>query len=96
MSETVTIWVTKYALTDGVRKFEVPAGDVDDRMVVIRPQSLHEMTWYVHGKGRDWHQSEEEALKRAEVMRVDKIASAERQIQRLRNLAIKVKARGEK
>ncbi len=90
MSETVTIWVTKYALTDCVRRYEARPSSVSAGMMLV--DRSDGSTMYLHGEGRDWHRSEAAALAHAEQMRRKKIASLEAQILRLEQLKFAVKA----
>ena len=75
--DTVTVWVSKYALTEGVYQ------DVG----VERSYSFTGKKWHVYGKpGRDWHRTEAEAIADAEERRTKKIASLGKQIAKLRAL----------
>lgn len=92
MTGTVTIWVTKYALTEGILQYEVAAEDVGDKMVAIRPRKFEYCTQYYHGEGRDWHRTKDAALARAWAMQAAKIASHEKSIARLQKFVPVVKA----
>lgn len=76
MTECITIWVSKYALTKGILKVE-NAETSDDFPIIA-------MCGYVSYYGNDWHRTEAEAIARAEEMRVAKIKSLEKQITKLR------------
>lgn len=81
MSETITIYVTKYALTDGI---SVEAGrDCGNGMV---ERLAEEWKYSPYLQGKDWHRTMDAAVKRAEEMRVAKIKSLEKQIAKLRAL----------
>ena len=67
--ETVDLFITKYALTSGIRKY--PCEIVND-MAVYRP-SANRMRQHFHVEGRDWHRTWEAALKRANEMRDKKV-----------------------
>ena len=41
---------------------------------------------YFHGEGKDWHRAKESAIKRAEEMRLKKITSVEKQLQKLKDM----------
>lgn len=82
MSEMVTIWATKYALTSGVAKYDAR---ISDHMAIVRePGSL---TMFFHGEGKEWHRTRDSAIHRAEEMRLDKIKSLERQLEKLKKLS---------
>ena len=80
--ETFDAWVTKYALTSGIRKISARAcgspgmiADTDER---------HFVTQYFFND--EWHTSPADALAQAEKMRVRKIASLRKQIAKLESL----------
>ena len=73
------VWITKYALTSGILyKKATPCGN--GRMIEVGRGS------YFHGEGRDWHRTLESAQKKAEVMRVKRIASLKKSIATLEAL----------
>jgi len=75
------VWITKYALTQGI--FEVEAErcvNVDDNMINAGKFGLF------HGAGKEWHVNKEDAIKRAEEMRQNKIVNIQKQINKLQNL----------
>ena len=71
------IWVSKYALSDGIFEGE-SEGTIRDGMVRVAGQNL-----YLHGEGREWHRTREAAVSLAEQMRSKKIESLRKQIERL-------------
>jgi hypothetical protein len=75
------IWSSKHALTTGPTEHE--ARLVDNSMVAIK-----DGLWpkYLHGEGREWHRTFEEAAARAEVMKARKIANLRKQIARLESI----------
>ena len=78
--EKITAWVTKYALTLGIKK-------VDGR---INHKISSGMLCYGDGEtahGNDWHRTEAEAVARAEQMRLKKIESLNKQIAKLKKLS---------
>ncbi len=78
------VWITKYALTEGIEAIDGEiASDISENMFV---QSGRTGRIY-HGK--EWHSTEESAIKRAEEMRIAKIASLKKQIARLEELEFK-------
>lgn len=74
--EKITAWVTKYALTEGIQEV---SGEVCHPI----SSSMLKFGKYGTAHGKDWHRNKEEALKRAEEMRVAKIASLKRSIARI-------------
>ena len=78
--EKITAWVTKYALTLGIKK-------VDGR---INHKISSGMLCYGDREtahGNDWHRTEAEAVARAEQMRLKKIESLEKQVAKLKKLS---------
>lgn len=84
------IWATKYALTVGI--FELGPVKYRDNMVSYRHSNGY-MQFY-HGLGKEFHFSLEEAQARAEEMRIAKIASLRKQIEKLQAMKIKVASPG--
>ena len=94
------VWVTKYALTEGIIEFDT---DRDDRieicynvdytggnmLLVKHPPHFYDQ--FFHGKGKQWHDDSESAMKQAEAMRMKKIASLQKQVIKLTNLIITIK-----
>lgn len=75
------VWVSKYALTKGVYEAEVRdcgTGTVNDT------SKWGGFCYY--GEGQEWHRTREEALTRAEKMRVAKITALHKQISKLESL----------
>lgn len=78
--EQFTAWITKYALTEGIlERFVETNPRVSETMV-----SVIDAEWSEHYHGKDWHRTREAAVKRADQMRLAKIASLHDQIERLR------------
>lgn len=75
------VWITKYALTQGVYPAEVDLSTVSDTMVretkTAYPNLFHKPYW---------HTTREEAVKQAEDQRVRKIASVRAQLTRLQKM----------
>ena len=84
-TEQITAWITKYALTSGI---SVVKGQVCHD---ISPSMLsYGIMNSVHGK--DWHRTQEAALSRAEEMKLAKIASLKKKIEKLERMRFKVMA----
>lgn len=77
----MTVWISKYALTKGIFQLEVKSTSEDGNAVYGKG-------WEdaYHGKGKEWHETKEQAVIRAEEMRKKKIASLQKQISRLEKL----------
>ena len=74
----LTVYITKYALTEGILEKEAkPCGNAS--MVQVGPS-------YFHGEGKDWHRTRESAVKKAEAMRLKKIESLKRSIAKLEKM----------
>ena len=72
------IYVTKYALTDGITEREA---EVKGDMAMWRGKHL-----YAYARKGEWFPTVEEAIADAEKRRLSKIASHEKSIERLRKL----------
>jgi hypothetical protein len=83
------VWVTKYALTEGIQEME--AKDLDPgypNMISVSPRDKSG-DWigspqYFHKP--NWHTESTEAYARAEKMRIAKIASLRKQITKLEKM----------
>ena len=75
------VWITKYALTQGIFCTEVkPCFDINPKMV----STLDKYAQCYHGG--DWHENKSDAVARAEEMRKKKIFSMEKQIKKIQAL----------
>ena len=81
MSGTIKVFITKYALTDGIIEKDAELCD-DNKMIKVMEKGC--FATYFHGE--DWHRTRESAVKRAEIMRDRAIKSAEKKIAKLKNL----------
>lgn len=68
------VYITKYSLTDGVLEADAKLNQKFPTMAVTNLGYFH---------GNDWHETKEAAIKKAEEMRVKKIASLKKQIEKL-------------
>jgi hypothetical protein len=80
------IYITKYALTDGIVESEA---EINGGMAVVRKQYSGGLDQYFHGEGKDWHLSKESAIAKAEDMRLKKIASVKKQLSKLEELSFR-------
>jgi len=74
------VWITKYALTAGIIETEL-AEEVRDGMIRA---NIGMASNYFHGEGREWHKTKESALRRAEIMRANKLDSLRKQIAKVK------------
>ena len=81
MSDTIKVFITKYALTEGIIEKDAELCD-DNKMIKVKEKGC--FAAYFHGE--DWHRTRESAVKRAEIMRDRAIKSAENRILKLKNL----------
>lgn len=79
MGDKVEIYVTKYALTQGIKY--IAAEYCGKGMMVFKP--THGLVQYFHWEGKDWHLTRADAIKRAALMREKKIAFLKKQIEKL-------------
>lgn len=84
------IWVSKYAIAQGI--LELGPVKYRDNMVIFKQKNGY-LAFY-HGLGKEFHFSLEEAQARAEEMRIAKIASLRKQIEKLQTMKIKVASPG--
>jgi hypothetical protein len=83
MGKLIEVWVTKYALTQGI--FHCPDAETSgDDMIRVRPTVPNAICSYYHKK--DWHTSLEAAQEKAEQMRQKKLAALDRQIKKIKSL----------
>lgn len=83
------VWITKYALTEGIMERDVESDPQFPSMVTL-PGNGGSFRQSFHGEGKDWHRSRDAAVIRAENMRHDKIRSIKKQIARLERLTFGV------
>jgi len=81
------VWISKYALTQGI--FEKDAEDCENSRGELKGMiKYHEngFTVHFHGEGNEWHRTKEEAIKKAEEMRLKKIESHKKAIIKLEKM----------
>ena len=85
------VWVTKYALTDGIYEVDRAERLPHDTDAIIMNSTIDEdCSIIVRKYGKEWTDTVESAIEIAESMRVKKINSMERKIGQLKDLKIKV------
>ena len=79
------VWITKYALTKGIREADASVVEEHPNMIEIkRGSSPGYLGEYFH-KG-EWYDTREAAVKQAENMRKSKVISIEKQLARIKAL----------
>lgn len=82
-----TIYVTKYALTSGIHEVSAEKAGTTDGCFSHR----NECGWTTYYYPRHYTMTSEEAIRRAEAMRVKKIALLEKQIAKLKKMKFEIK-----
>ena len=83
------VWITKYALTQGVE--EIDSNQVkefemtDTGYLCFRRNGKYSYTTELYSQ-KEWHQTKEFAIKKAEEMRQKKIESLKKQIKKLEEM----------
>jgi hypothetical protein len=80
------VWITKYALTDGIQCVDGVTFDRSPKLLEYN-RAAGRLSQYAHGEGKEWHRTYESAQARAEAMRVAKIASYRKSIAKLEKLS---------
>jgi len=75
------VWITKYAFTKGIQIVEGRISNIGSGSMFCYRQNGYDCS--AHGEGRDWHRTQESAIRRVEAMRVNKIASLKKSIAKL-------------
>ena len=76
------VWITKYALTAGIREEIVET--THNPSMVCRKGGGHLECF--HGEGKDWHRSFAGAVNRAKEMQANKLASLRKSIAKMEKL----------
>jgi len=77
-----TAYLTRYALTKGIRRADVSLSQTSPDIVTV-VGGLHD---HHHGEGKEWHRTLEGAIRRVEKMQEAEIASLKKQIARIEKL----------
>jgi len=75
------VWITKYALSDGILEKDAAERRDDGTMITVPWKNGWNEVAYFHKN--EWHDDKGTAIARAEGMRVSKIASLKKQIAKL-------------
>ena len=75
------VWITKYALTNGIKEIECE----DCKNGAVKETGNPLPTFY-HGEDREWYRTKESAIQKAEEMRQKEIDSLKKQIDKLERI----------
>lgn len=75
--EKIRVWITKYALTEGIKVDDAELCEGHETMISCGRCYFH---------GNDWHRTPEAAILRAEEMRIKKIATVKKQLAKLEKM----------
>jgi hypothetical protein len=79
--DKIKIWNTKYALTSGITTHMVVCQEGKDYVTI--PKTTSSFSYSLFGEGKYWHKTQESAERRAEEMRVKKLASLNKQAKKI-------------
>lgn len=82
------LFFSKYALSTGIIEADGVIHEGSCAGMATTKENGH--TSHYHGEGREWHRTRDEAMKRAEIMRKQKIESLKRSIRKLEALKFKL------
>jgi hypothetical protein len=82
----MVVWITKYALTDGIREIEAEISKTSQNMITHHASDSGRSWMMTHFHGNDWHRTKELAVERAEEMRQEALASAKKRITKLEGM----------
>jgi len=82
--ESFDAWISSYCLSEG--KIRKVRGSVSDRFPDVLAVKTETSRYLFTGEGKNWHRTEEEALRVADQKRKKKIASLQKQIAKLTKL----------
>ena len=82
------VWITKYALTEGIIEAEAEQTQVSEKLITCKKEGWFEGALFPHfyGEGKEWHRSPEEARAYANLMVRRKIESLDKQRAKLQKL----------
>lgn len=76
-------WISKYAFTQGIIEVEAEYCGKETDMIKVLDDKYK---GYYQGECINWHRTEDDALKRAEVLRIRKIEYLKKQLEKLEGL----------
>ena len=82
---TKKVWITKYALSRGIFERDVSICKAENKV----GDNVEKKYYTIYWCKPDWQETELEAIRRAEEMRLKRILSLEKQIQKLKNMTFK-------
>lgn len=86
--QPMRIWITHNGIIGEIKGADVVSVDTGARtqLVYRHPDGVTLHYYYPHQEGRVWHRTKEDAINRSELMRADRVAELELEIERLRAL----------
>lgn len=78
------VWISVYALMQGIEEKDVEICSSISEDTVI--ENGIDCIRFYHGKGREWHLTKEDAIRKADELRNKKIDLLKRQIKKLQNM----------
>jgi len=85
-SKTFEVWITKYALTQGIYKIMVEAS-IEETMVVQKKTGRMALNHYFHKPY--WHLTREAAIEQAEAMRLKKLKTLKLQTMKFERMTFR-------
>lgn len=87
-TETFKAYITKYALTSGIISVE---SEISNTLPFMLCYKAGGYTNYSYGEGVEWHRTIESAITRSESMRLSKIKSLEKSIEKMKSMKFIIK-----
>ncbi len=89
------VWISKYALTQGIEHYEGVSCDPNDSMLVIRAKwSDCSLSFDMYYHKPEWHLTEEDARKQVAILLEKKLKSLRKQLKRYEGFEVKIKENG--
>ncbi len=85
--ETMKVWITKYALTQGVYTIE---GQIDDQDLTVFCQDIEPDRYFTFYHKPFWHESEEAARAHFDKLKAARIASLKKSLRKTEMLEFKM------
>ena len=78
------VWSTKYCLTEGIKECMVGTTHTPTMVTVAATEGA--FPWCLHGEGKEWHRTYEGAVIRAEEVKLKKLASLNKSIDKINKI----------
>jgi len=79
------VWITKYALTNGIIEVDGDISTCSTKLFTYR-HGAGTFMQSAYGEGKEWHRTREEAVVRAEEMRITKLKSLDKSIKKISSI----------